>query len=186
MSWHISHDNVWHLCTTPVVVTVGVAVTDATSTLAGVLTDYSYINAPGNETLIARCLTGLGPSDTSNGANGVLGGWYFDGTMIPNSDEQGPCASDVIQVRPGAGTAGVINLRQCGAFSTSVEGIYTCTMMTSSGMDQSVRLGVYLTGRSESLDLLWSIWTDENKIAMHVATFRLKIICGKSVWIHAN
>ena len=98
-------------------------------------------------------MTGLGPDDSDSGANGVLGGWYFDGTVIPNSGEQGPCASDVIQVRPGAGTAGVINIFQCGAFSTSVEGVYTCIMMNSSMMTQSVRLGVYFTGRSESLDL---------------------------------
>ena len=98
-------------------------------------------------------MTGLGPSGTSDGANGVLGGWYFNGNMIPNSGEQGPCGSDVIQVRPGASTAGIANIRQCGAFSTSVEGVYTCTMMNSSMMNQSVRLGVYFAVRSESLDL---------------------------------
>ena len=158
MAYCISHNNInmktscHNICTTPVVITIGVAVTDSTSSLAGVLTN-SYINAPGNDVLIARCLTGLGPSGTSNNANGVLGGWYFNGTMIPNSGEQGPCASDVIQVRPGANTAGISNIRQCGAFSTSVEGIYTCTMMNSSGMNQSVRLGVYFAVRSESLDL---------------------------------
>ena len=124
--------------------------TDNTSSLAGALTDYSYINAPGNDVQITRCLTGLGPNDTSSGANGVLGGWYFNGTMIPNSCELGPCSSDVIQVRPGRLTAGISNIRQCGAFSTSVEGVYTCTMMNSSVMNQSIRLGVYLTGRSES------------------------------------
>ena len=135
------------------VFTVGIAVTDRTSSLAGVLTDYSYINAPGNDVLIARCLTGLGPNGTSNNSNGVLGGWYFNGTIIPNSGEQGPCSSDVIQVRPGALTAGVANIRQCGAFCTSAEGIYTCIMLNSTMMNQSVRLGVYISGRSESLDL---------------------------------
>ena len=73
--------------------------------------------------------------------------------MIPNRDEQGPCASDVIQVRPGALTAGISNVHQCGVFSTSVEGVYTCTMRNSSMLDQSVRLGVYFAVRSESLDL---------------------------------
>ena len=71
--------------------------------------------------------------------------------MIPNSGEQGPCASDVIQVRPGANTAGISNIRQCQAFSTIVEGIYTCTMRNSSMLNQSVRLGLYFNGRSESL-----------------------------------
>ena len=141
------------ICTIPVVITIGVAVTDSTSSLAGVLTDYSYINAPGDDILIARCLTGLGPNGSSNGANGVLGGLYFNGTMIPNSGEQGPCGTNVIQVRPGRLTAGLLNIRQCGTFTISAEGIYTCTMMNSSMMDESVRLGVYFSGRCELLDL---------------------------------
>ena len=132
------------------VFTVGVVVTSESVTLADVLTDYSHVIA-GDGAFIARCLTGLGPTSTSNGANGLLGGLYFNGTMIPNSGEQGPCSSDVFQVRPGGSTAGVTNLNQCGAFSTSVEGIYTCTMMNSSMMDQSVRFGVFFSGRSESL-----------------------------------
>ena len=143
------------------VFTVGVAVTRAVQgnigiTLANALTDYSYINARDgdpNGALIARCLTGLGPTSASNGANGALGGLYFNGTMIPNSDEELSCSSDVIQVSPGAGTAGVINIHQCEGFSTSVEGIYTCTMMNSLMMNQSVRFGIYFTGRSESIDL---------------------------------
>ena len=139
------------------VFTVGVAVVRSSPTLANVLTDYSYINPADSLSddgdLLARCLTGLGPNSTSINANGELGGWYFNGTMIPNSDEAESCSSDVIQARPGGGTAGVINLRQCGIFSISVEGVYTCTMMTSSGMNQSIKLGLYLTGRCESLDL---------------------------------
>ena len=125
-------------------------------TITDALTDYSYINARyGNPygALLARCLTGLGPTSTSNGANGVLGGWYFNGSMIPNSSEYAFCLSDIIQVRPEGSTAGVTSIRQCGVFSTSVEGIYTCTMMNSSMMYQSVRFGVYFRRRSESLDL---------------------------------
>ena len=141
--------------TIPVVITIGVAVTDSTSSLTGVRTDYSYINAPGDGVLIARCLTGLGPNGTSAGANGVLGGWYFDDTMIPNSGEQASCptGTNVIQVRPGRLNAGISNIRQCGTFTTSAEGIYTCTMMNSSMMDESVRLGVYFSGRCKLLDL---------------------------------
>ena len=139
------------------VFTVGVAVTRNNVTLADdFLTDYSYINAsnsPGNGVLIARCLTGLGPNGTNNGANGVLGGWYFNGSMIPNSDEQASYSSNVIQVRSGAATAGISNIRQYAAFSASVEGIYTCTMVNSSMMNQLFRLGVYSNGRSESFDL---------------------------------
>ena len=154
---YIIHQLLWFMYRG--VFTVGVAVTrNSFTNAADFLTGYSYVNAidnPGIEGfLLARCLTGLGPNGTNNDANGVLGGWYFiNGTMIRNSDESASCGSGVIQARPGAKTAGVSNIRQCKAFSTSVEGIYTCTMMNSSMMNQSVRLGIYLNGRSESLDL---------------------------------
>ena len=60
------------------VFTVGVAVTrNSLTDDTDFLTDYSYINAPGNSALIARCVTGLGPTDTGNNANSDLGGWYF-------------------------------------------------------------------------------------------------------------
>ena len=74
--------------------------------------------------------------------------------MIPNSGEQASCptGTNVIQVRPGRLTAGMSNIRQCGTFTTSAEGIYTCTMMNSSMMDESVRLGVYISGRCKLLD----------------------------------
>ena len=141
--------------------TVGVVVTRNTGlTLANALIDYSYINARHGNALrarIARCLTGLGPTSTNNGANSDLGGLYFKGTMIPNSGESASCGSDVILVRPGAGAAGVTNIEQCGVFSTDNEGIYTCTMMNSSRMNQSVRFGIYLNGRCESLGLYISL-----------------------------
>ena len=146
------------------VFTVGVAVTDATQNSilnsANELTDYSYINArsgTGSGSLLARCLTGLGPTSTSMGANGLLGGLYFKGTKISNSDETASCSSDVIQVRPGSGIAGVINFHQCETFTTANEGVYTCTMMNSSMMDESVRFGIYLNTRSESLYLYTSL-----------------------------
>ena len=147
------------------VFTVGVAVIKVTYntdgrihssalTSANALTDYSYINArdgnPNGVPLLARCLTGLGPSGNDNS---VLGGLYFNGRMIPNSGEQGPCSSDVIQVRPGGRIAGVTNFHQCKTFTTAIEGIYTCTMMNSSMMNESVRFGIYFSERSELLDL---------------------------------
>ena len=142
------------------VFTVGVAVTDATQNSnlisANELTDYSYINArsgTGNGNLLARCLTGLRPTGTSSGANGLLGGLYFNGSMIPNSGETASCLSDVIQVRSGSGIAGVMNFHQCDTFTTANEGVYTCTMMNSSMMDESVRFGIYLSTRGESLHL---------------------------------
>ena len=117
---------------------------------ANALNDYSYINTRDgnpNIALLARCMTGLNPSSNDNGA---LGGWYFNSNKIPNRES---CSSNIIQPIPGGTLAGVINLFQCRQFTTAVEGIYTCTMMNSSMMDQSVRLGIYLNGRSESLDL---------------------------------
>ena len=131
------------------VFTVGVAVTN-TLTPANALTDYSYINAGnGNDyPQVARCLTGLGPSGNNNG---VLGGWYFNGNMITNHVQ---CSGKgIIQPIPGGLVAGVININKCGKLSTAAEGVYTCTMMNSSMTEQSVRLGIYFSGRSESLDL---------------------------------
>ena len=142
------------------VFTVGVAVTRNSLTDADdFLSDYSYIHAsysPGNGVLLARCLTGLGPTGTNVNANSDLGGWYFNGTMIPNSGVYDECDDPpvgAIQARSGLYTAGVINLRQCDPFTIALEGIYTCTMMNSSMMNQSVSLGVYFTRRSELLEL---------------------------------
>ena len=142
------------------VFTVGVVATRNSFTLASdFLTNYSYVDACGslgNGILLARCVTGLSPNGSDNG---VLGGWYFNGTKITNSGETEECSSPdvgVIQSRPEGVTAGVINMRQCSQFTTAIEGIYICTMMNSSMMNQSVRLGVYLPGRSESFDLFIS------------------------------
>ena len=117
---------------------------------ANTFTDYSYITATTSDnSIIARCVTGLGPSGNDNG---VLGGVYFNGSMIPNMATR--CTSGgVMQPEPGASAAGFINIWQCGAFSPSAEGVYTCTMMNSAMMNESVRFGIYLNGRSESLYL---------------------------------
>ena len=124
--------------------------------MADALTDYSYINArDGVATLprIARCLTGLGPTSTSRNANGDLGGLYFNGNMIPNRDESASCGSTVILVRPGTTAAGIVNIHQCRRFTTDNEGVYTCAMMNSAGMNQSVRFGIYFNGRRKSPNL---------------------------------
>ena len=134
------------------VFTVGVAVTKDSLALDNVR---SYVVAGGGAQFLARCLTGLGPTSTSNGANGDLGGLYFNGNMIPNSGEQARCngITGIIQVRPGSTTAGVTNFHQCGSLTTDNEGVYTCAMMNSAGMNESVKFNLYLNGRSESLDL---------------------------------
>ena len=95
-------------------------------------------------------MTGLGPRGDNNG---VLGGWSFNGKRIPNGSYRDRCSSTAIQPLPGAITAGFINIHQCRQFSTTAEGVYTCTMMDSSMMSQSIRLGVYFSGRSELLNL---------------------------------
>ena len=110
------------------------------------VSDYSYTNA---DTLIARCITGLGPESSDND---VLGEWFFDGNMIMS----GECnESDAVQSNgaPINDYVGVIDLLQCGTFSTNMEGIYTCTVMDSLEIEQSIRLGVYLSGRSELLSV---------------------------------
>ena len=151
------------------VFTVGVAVTEVKYNADGTrssnalnsanaLTDYSHINArdsPGsNGAQLARCVTGLGPTGTGSDANDILGGLYFNGNKIPALAPPSSCSDNlqVIQVRLGGSLAGVFNFHQCQQFTTAAEGVYTCTMMNSAMMNESVRFGIYLNGRSESLD----------------------------------
>ena len=132
--------------------TVGVVVTRRRGlTLADALTDYSYVYRANIGDRLARCLTGLGPTSTSTNANGDLGGLYFNGNMVP---ESASCdlVDEIILARPGDSIAGVINIDQCQKFTTDNEGVYTCTIMNSAGMNQSVRFGIYFYRRSESLD----------------------------------
>ena len=139
---------------------VGVAVTSSLQNTnlvsANVLTDYSYINARNgnpNGAQVARCVTGLGPTGTGNNANDILGGLYFNGNKIPGLPAPALCSdnSEVIQVRLGGSLAGVFNFHQCELFSTAAEGVYTCALMNSAMINESVRFGIYLNGRSESL-----------------------------------
>ena len=132
--------------------TIGVVVTHRNGlTLADALTDYSYVNSAMDGVRLARCLTGLGPSGDDNG---VLGGLYIEGNMIPNRASCGTGSNlNSIQPRPGGGVTGLISIDQCRGFSADDEGVYTCTMMNSAMMDQLVRFGIYFNGRSESLDL---------------------------------
>jgi len=88
-------------------------------------------------------VTGLGPTGNNNAA---LGGWYFNGTKLPI----GECSDYLVQPL-GAdinNSIGVINLFQCRPFAITGEGIYTCTIMNSSMMNQSIKLGIYFPRRS--------------------------------------
>ena len=97
--------------------------------------------------VLLRCASGLGPT----GSNMNLGGWKFDQSAVSTGDH---CLSQ-FQNR-GANSRlypGVINLYPCGALSPNEEGVYSCMMMNSSMMVQTTRVGLYLSGRSESLDM---------------------------------
>ena len=140
------------------VFTVGIAVTRSNGSnnaivSANAIGDYSYIDARDftNGEQIARCVTGLGPGNTED--NSDIGEVYFNGSIIPFATcGAGPTA--IVQPRGAIKLdiyVGVINIGQCRAFTTAVEGIYTCTMINSSMVKQSVRFGVYFTKRSELL-----------------------------------
>ena len=130
--------------------TVGVVVTNGTFSANDKLGDYSRINARSSGiSIIARCLTGLGPSGNDNS---VLGGLYFNGSKIPHRASCIGSSNNIIS-EPGTAAAGVFNIQQCRALTTAAEGVYTCTMMNSSMMNESIRFGVYFSLRSESADL---------------------------------
>ena len=126
---------------------IAVVVSDNETVTGNLLTDYSYINGTTNG-LLARCVSGLGPTGTDD--NTDLGIWYFNGAQLPYGLCEDPVVN-VIQSRIASITnsVGVINLWQCQAFTTTAEGVYTCVIMDSSMMNQTTRLGVYFSGRSE-------------------------------------
>ena len=141
------------------VFTIGIAVTrampgnNAIVSANDISSNNSYTNDRNSRGQIARCVTGLGPSDTED--NTILGGVYFNESGIPNVACDDSSSPIIRQQAAGlTNNPGVINIIQCSSpFTTALEGIYTCTMMNSSMMEQSVRFGVYFNARSESLDL---------------------------------
>ena len=118
---------------------------------ANAITDYSYVNdRSDNNGQLARCATGMGPSVTE--PNSAIGGVYFNENRIPDVGCSHSSSPIVRLQSPSLNNAvGVINIVQCREFSTAAEGIYTCVMMNSSMMNESIRFGVYFTGRSKSL-----------------------------------
>ena len=133
------------------VTTTGPGLTPETDLVsANQLVDYSYITddlfALDQHGVLLRCASGLGPSNHQG--NVSLGGWYFNGFEV---DTGNVC---VFQVRStnDAIYPGVINLYPCGPLSLDEEGIYSCMMMNSSMMVQTTRVGLYLNGRSKSLN----------------------------------
>ena len=132
-----------------VIFTIGIALLKVTNTSdntivsANSLGNYSYVSSSDAPNQIARCVTGLGPNTINSSS---LGGVYFNGSRL-SFETCTDKSSYLIYSR--AENPGVINIQQCREFSTSVEGIYTCTMMNSSMMNESIRFGVYFTGRSK-------------------------------------
>ena len=117
---------------------------------SNVLDDYTYILLGGSEAngaILFRCATGLGPSDTDS--NDVIGDMYHNNMLLTDQICNG------FVTPQGVGNPfrlpGVYQARVCGTLTTSTEGVYTCTLTNSSVMDQSVSIGAYLSGRSESL-----------------------------------
>ena len=171
--------------------TVGIAVTRAMPgnnaiVSANAIDDYSYINARESNfnIQIARCVTGLGPNNTED--NSDIGEVYFDGSSIPfvACTEGG---SAIVQPRPASNldnNVGVVNIVQCRAFTTTAEGIYTCTMINSSMMEQSVRFGVYFTGRSESLIIYISSFNHLSPL--HTAAPVIDTPSSSTVTVNAN
>ena len=143
---------------------VGIAVTSASDIRTDLVSsnqilDYSPVFQPftlaGDYTFL-RCATGLGPSGSNR--NTVLGGWYFNGEQLFEPLGGGSCEQSdgrvfVVRGANGRRFPGVINLYRCGTFTTTEEGVYSCVMMNSSMMEQTMRVGVYFNGRSESLDM---------------------------------
>jgi len=117
--------------------------------------NYSYVTQPfeinsNDGVTMFRCATGLGPPGGDSSTD--LGGWYFNGAQIPvGSNCDGPVFK--VNVENDELFPGVINLCLCGTFTTTEEGVYSCIMMNSSMMNQTMRVGVYFSGRSESLDI---------------------------------
>ena len=132
-----------------VVFTVGVALIRGNNfDLGNSLTDYSHVyasNRTGHSGIMVRCMTGLGPTDNYNG---VLGGFYFNGNRMAHWER---CADsqDIILSEPGTRKAGVINTHQCRQFATAVEGVYRCKMLNSAMLNESIRFGIYFSGRSK-------------------------------------
>jgi len=137
---------------------LGIAVTGASNISTDLvssnqITDYSFVTQPFTldpSLVILRCATGLGPSGSDG--NIVLGGWYFNGAQLFVPTGSRLCEGPAVEVRGANGRRypGVINLYLCGTLTTTEEGVYSCIMMNSSVMIQTMRVGVYFSGRSKS------------------------------------
>ena len=123
---------------------------------SNVLGNNSYILFDGivGTNIIFRCSTGLGPSgsDTNNDIGDV---YYYNMALT-----DGQCFGGFVQVGGDPNMArypGVYRVEACSPIlTTSAEGVYTCILRNSSMMNQSLRVGLYFSGRSESFYHNWS------------------------------
>jgi len=148
---HVNNAVVIFLCnifiTLGVVLTGGIETTGSNDISDGnAIADYSRVFAidPNDSGLLFRCVTGLGPTSNNNAETSIL---HFKNLPVPHGECNGP----VVQSRGATITnfVGVINVFLCERFTTREEGVYTCTVRNSDMVDESVRVGVYLCGRSE-------------------------------------
>ena len=98
--------------------------------------------------MLLRCATGLG---AGNKSSIELGGWYFNDKQIP----VGKSCQSTFQVRQASGRLypGVINLYPCRTeLLLTEEGVYLCNIRNSSMINQTMRVGLYLGGRSKLHD----------------------------------
>ena len=116
---------------------------------SNVLDNYSVIYLNGNETegILFRCVTGLGPACDGNGhqcGNRILGKFFYNDLLLTICNEFVAVSGPSVAKHPG-----VLNAALCGPPTTSTEGVYTCTLMNSSMMYQSMSVGIYFSGRSK-------------------------------------
>ena len=119
---------------------------------ANAISNYSYVtlrNISYRGVQIARCVTGLGPNGTDD--NAALGSCYFNGTRIPFVG-CGDSSSAIVQPTVARNIVGVINIVECREITTDVEGVYTCVVMNSLMINESIKFGVYFDGRSKLFD----------------------------------
>ena len=155
------------------------------------LTDYQFIIAPlytDMTGVVLRCASGLGPAGTMT--NDVLGTWYFGGMEITEGKNCGGGFSAVFEVRnaPRRSFPGIINLYPCDSFdplSSDEEGVYSCRMRNSSMMVQTTRVGLYLSGRSESVDVSHHLIVNHLFISLHSCSNdrpSIIIYCNSCCW----
>ena len=134
------------------IATTGILIGNDEIVTGNLLNDYTFISSPLNG-LIARCVSGLGPTASEN--NTALGIWYFNGAPLPYGLCEEPIVNRVQSRIAGLiNFVGVINLWHCNeTLSPATEGVYTCVILNSSMMNQTRRVGVYFSNRSESVDM---------------------------------